>query len=209
MLPNGQAGKNFISETTRLINAWAENSPLKEIAWKAVFIMPALLLQKPAKESKSKDHVKALQRRLELWHKGEFEQLLDESQTLQERLPKTSTKSDISAISKRFANHMKKGEINKAINVITNNMVNGILPLTDETIALLVEKHPKPKEACSEIMLHGPVKPINAIVFDAIDDEMVLRAAKSTEGGSGPSGMDATGWKKSFVPEHMVMLEKI
>ena len=132
MLPNGQSGKNYIREITRLINAWTENSPLKDIAWKAIFIMPALLLQKPAKESKAKDHVNALKRRLTLWYNGEFENLLDERQTLQNRIPKTPMKNDIAAISKKFAAHMKKGEVHKAINMLTNSMSNGILPLTDE-----------------------------------------------------------------------------
>ena len=46
-------------------------------------LMPNLLLQKPSKTSKSKDHQLALERRLELWHKGEFEELYFKSKTIQ------------------------------------------------------------------------------------------------------------------------------
>ena len=45
-------------------------------------VMPALLLQKPSKPSKSKDHVAALKRRLEKLKNGEFLQLLREATAL-------------------------------------------------------------------------------------------------------------------------------
>ena len=64
LLPTGKFGKAYIDENTRLMNAWVEDSPLKNIAFKAIMIMPCLLLQKPFKNSKSKDHKAALQRRL-------------------------------------------------------------------------------------------------------------------------------------------------
>ena len=59
MLPSGKAGKKYINENIRLLNALVEDSPLKEIAFKVIAVMPALLLQKPCKKSKSKDHVSA------------------------------------------------------------------------------------------------------------------------------------------------------
>ena len=62
LLPNGGTSKNFIREITRLLNAWAENSPLKDISMKAIHIMPALLLQKVSKSTKSSDHAKTLER---------------------------------------------------------------------------------------------------------------------------------------------------
>ena len=55
---------------------------LNGISFKAVVLMPNLLLQKPSKNSKSKDHQLALERRLELWHKGEFEELYIEGETI-------------------------------------------------------------------------------------------------------------------------------
>ena len=51
-LPTGKAGKLFIDELTKLLNAWIDDSPLKKIAMKTDTIMPSLLLQKPSKESK-------------------------------------------------------------------------------------------------------------------------------------------------------------
>ena len=62
-VPSGAAGKKYIREITRLISSWNTNSNLKDIAWKCVMVMPALLLQKPSSKSKAKEHKEALQRR--------------------------------------------------------------------------------------------------------------------------------------------------
>ena len=61
LLPSRKAGKQYIDETTKLMNKWLQESPLKDVAFKAVMIMPNLLLQKPSKNSKAKDHLKALE----------------------------------------------------------------------------------------------------------------------------------------------------
>ena len=144
MLPNGGAGKSFIRELTRLINSRVEDSPLKHIAMKAVHTMPALLLQKPSKSSKSKDHLKALERRLEVWNKGDISALFREANTLQQRLPKPQERSDIASISKRFKIMMESGNVNGSIKLLTNTMAGGILPMNDEeTLVTLHQKHPE------------------------------------------------------------------
>ena len=48
--------------------------------------MPALLLQQPSKNSKSKDHLVSLERRLKLWEEGDIRNLLHEGETIQERM---------------------------------------------------------------------------------------------------------------------------
>jgi len=134
LLPTGSAGKRYIDETTRLLNSWSQNSPLKHIAMKAIMIMPSLLLQKPGKNSKSVDHRKALERRLQLWHAGEFWKLFEEANALQARLPDNLDRKSMNKISKQFADRMKKGNINGALKLLTKNMQNGVLPLNEETL---------------------------------------------------------------------------
>ena len=51
LLPTGAAGKKFITEMTRLMYTWINDNPMKNIALKAVHVMPALILQKPSKTS--------------------------------------------------------------------------------------------------------------------------------------------------------------
>ena len=46
----------------------------------------ALLLPKPSKTSKSRNHLDALERRLQLWESGEIKSSLLEAQTFQQRL---------------------------------------------------------------------------------------------------------------------------
>ena len=59
----GAAGKNY-NDVARLLKLWINDTPLRNIALKAVHVMPALLLQKPSKSSKSKDHHAVLEKRL-------------------------------------------------------------------------------------------------------------------------------------------------
>ncbi|XP_057308911.1 uncharacterized protein LOC130647166 [Hydractinia symbiolongicarpus] len=199
MLSNGATGKNFLREVTRLLNSWVENSPIKCIALKAMHVMPALLLQKPSKNSKSKDHVNALQRRLEWWNKGDFQALCDECEMLQSRLPKPTERRNIEVVSRKFKDLMQIENVNGAIKLLTNNMAGGILPLNDETFNLLRVKHPPGEQAKEDVILQGPLSTVNPIVYDVIDDTYVLKAAQVTKGGSGPSGMDADGWRKPLT----------
>ena len=60
MLPTGRAGKDYIDEITRLSNAWIQDSAMKHITFKAIMVMPSLILQKPSRNSKVKDHSEAL-----------------------------------------------------------------------------------------------------------------------------------------------------
>lgn len=48
------------------MNEQLHKFPLKDIAFKAIMIMPNLLLYKPSKISKSEDHLKALEKNIEL-----------------------------------------------------------------------------------------------------------------------------------------------
>ena len=57
-LTSGNSGKQYIGEQTRLLNIWTFDSLLTFVALKAIHVMPAHLVQKPNKKSKSKDHMK-------------------------------------------------------------------------------------------------------------------------------------------------------
>ena len=72
-VPSGKAGKQFLRELTHLFNAYAQASALESIALKACVVACALLLQKPHFSSKSKSHVKALERRLNAWRAGDID----------------------------------------------------------------------------------------------------------------------------------------
>ena len=62
---------------------------------KVIIVMPSLLLQKPSQKSKSKDHLRVLERRLELWESGEVVELLKESDTIQKNMKATNKTTSI------------------------------------------------------------------------------------------------------------------
>ena len=77
-----------MSELSRLYLAYGSASALEAVALKAPTVLPILLLQKPNKRSKTKDHTKCLERRLASWSNGDLEELVREGRTLQQRLPR-------------------------------------------------------------------------------------------------------------------------
>ena len=84
-LPSGKQGRLFVKELSHLFYLYAENSAMECIALKAVFLLPLLLLQKPHRQSKLKEHVKAIEPRLVLWKDVLFKDLLKESNTIQKK----------------------------------------------------------------------------------------------------------------------------
>ena len=72
---------------------------------------------------------------------------------------------------------MQKINANGALRLLTNNMSNGILPLSDETLQNLSLKHPEAQQAHHEALLQRPKKQIHGIVYEDIDEGLVRKAA--------------------------------
>ena len=91
-------------------------------------------------------------------------------------------KRDMASTSSRFKELMQ-------------SMKGGILPLNNETMELLRTKHPEGKEAIADALLPGEIPMVQLIIFESIDEEVVLKVAQMTKGGSRPSRMDADRWR--------------
>ena len=63
----------------------------------------------------------------------------------------------------------------------------------------LKRKHPQGKEAELDVLLTDTLEQVHPIKFDAIDADLVKRAAVRTRGGAGPSGLDADGWRRLLI----------
>ena len=101
----------------------------------------------------------------------------------------------IAKISLKFKNLMSKGNVNGALNLLTDNMHSGILPLNKETQELLV--HPEPSEPSPDILIQGPTRPIHPVAYDDMDESVIMKASMLTKGESGPSGQhQADGWRR-------------
>ena len=74
----GKAGKSFVTELARLYTAYVLASALESVALKAIVVLPLLLLQKPSKSSKNRDHMACIERRMPLWREGDLSELLQE-----------------------------------------------------------------------------------------------------------------------------------
>ncbi|XP_066911371.1 uncharacterized protein [Clytia hemisphaerica] len=75
-------------------------------------------------------------------------------------------------------------------------MQNGILPLDSKTLNLLREKHPPPKDPDPNLLFADQLTKVHHVRFESINAASIRTAAAKTKGGSGPSGLDAFGWRR-------------
>ena len=160
--------KAFVSELARLFQAYGDNSSLESITVKTITVLQALLLQKPSRGSKSSDHVTHLQRRLDLWLKGDIQALTNEGRCIQKHLQKAPSCDGDEATSRTFCKLMM--EVQDALRYLFRNTSGGVLKLNDlipmtmdngescsrSTFDILKEKHPPGKPPDPECLLHPP-----------------------------------------------------
>ena len=84
--------------------------------------MPALFRQKPNKNSKSKDHLVSLEMRLKIWEEGNISNLLHEEETIQEKMKISEKVMNIEKISLKFKNMMSKGNVNRVLKPLTEDI---------------------------------------------------------------------------------------
>ena len=114
---------------------------MQHIALKAAIVLLALGLQKPSRQSKAKDHQECLSRRLTLWKEGEIDTLLREGRMIQKRMSK-SRKPEPQNRAKIFAKLVMEGQINSALRYLSEEDCGGLLPLSDDVMRQLTDKHP-------------------------------------------------------------------
>ena len=98
---------------------------------------------------------------------------------------------NLQKISMKLKHLMQNGNVSGALELLTNNMSNGILRLTDETLHLLRTTHPKMQKTHEEVLLQGPIKQVHPVVYEPIGEELISKAALKTKGVYGPSVFDA------------------
>ena len=162
-----------------------------EISGIRYHILPALLLQKPSAKSKLAEHKTLLEKRLDMWEKGEIQELLQSGRSIQKRLIASQKKGKEEDTARKFSNLMFEGKVNAAVRMVCEEADKGVLPLNKDTLDQLKKKHPSPAGIMEKTLLFGPVGKIYPQYFHAIDGGMIFRAAKMTNGGAGPSGTDS------------------
>ena len=194
-IPFNAMGRSMVTELTRLAKLFVEDERSESFALTALVLAPALLMQKPSKSSKTKDHVALLERRLEMWKNGDFETLFKEAKAIQKPLKHQSPSKE--QCDNRFVTLMRKGQTTAATQWLDSaRHTTGVKPLTPAVIQDLEDKHPTAAPLNSTYMTHGPVNQCHLVTFDAITAETIYKCAKNLRGSAGPNGLDASGLQR-------------
>ena len=194
--PRCNATKYMIKLMTNLLNDFIYDTPQAQFALTALMILPHLFLQRPHKHSTTKENISSIKSRVELWKNGELQKLLMEA-TMRRNNQKMHHAAQMTEEekAKRFGKLMMTGKVNAALRMLSDETSGGVLPITRETRKMLRDKHPKAKKSVDYTRLVGPSAPPDPCLFESITDRMVWKKAVKTQGGAGPSGLNAKHWR--------------
>ena len=101
--------------------------------------------------------------------------------------------------SKTFAKLIFEGKINSGMRLLDESPSAGVLTFSQAVIDDLKSKHPAPEPANELVLIQGEIPFVDAVLFDSISEESVMKAAINTKVAAGPSGLDALGWRHILV----------
>ena len=143
------------------------------------------------------------------WKEGDFDALVSEGRTLQQRLPKYKRpRSDDPRLARSFANLMFEGKTKFALQILCNQgthdvlLPNDTVPSTNDdsltVLEVLKSKHTPSQPAPANALPQGMAEPvdIHPVVFETLDAAKIRSAALRTSGAAGPSGLDAKEWER-------------
>ena len=149
----------------RLVNSLTYKLDLEITVLKELMIMPGLLLQKTLLNSKSKENSETLKRRLLLWKNEHLDQLMFEGKTIQDRLQNSHrVTSNNSKEALTFERLIEEGKVNTTIQILEKANKGRILPLGDETLDRLQQKHPKAFEASDDILPKRILQEVHPVI---------------------------------------------
>ncbi|XP_065902627.1 uncharacterized protein [Dysidea avara] len=188
-VPRGSAGKAFVLELARLFRAVGEGSSLESVALKAIVVVCILLLQKPSRTSKDKDHTLLLEQRLKQWKDGNLLELVTEGGAIQGRLK--------SHLPKLISGYQRGGVLN--LDEIADSASPGHC-VRD----VLRAKHPPAQPLDPKCLLQHWADPpsVHPVIFSSLNAAVIRSAALRTSGAAGPSGIDARGWRRLCTSFH-------
>ena len=194
-LPTGKAGECFIEELTKVIVHFNTGGAFESVSLMMVTIMFPLLLQKPSPNSKASDHVRYLEKRMDMWKEGRLQDLLNEGKAIQNRMVNKKKKSDSNE--QRFIRLMEQGKISAALRCI-GSLQCGVHDISPEVLKVLHEKHPNGNEAEDGSLIQGPLpkKLAEEVMYENLDGKAIYMAAKKVNGAAGPSGADSDLWQR-------------
>ena len=187
-IPSGNAGTAFVTELSRLFCAYAVGSALESVALKAAMTMCALLLQKPSRSSKAKDHVACLERRMATCKAEDLNELLEEGLTIQRGLLTAKPKQccEDEKVQRAFMSEMSKGNTRAALHSLSKE--NKGLHLADSVPAangeytsvldILRSKHPVGSMPSEVAMVEGAQNPPLALLQRMLKIRWLLKTSQ-------------------------------
>ena len=120
----------------------------------------SIMLQKPAKKSKNKYHVRYFGERLKKWKNRCFDELLPECEMIQTKMCQSNTRQNHDQITKVFTRLMPQGKVSSALRWITDNTSKplDIIPQVKEQ---LEEKRPDAAPLATEALINGTPLQLN------------------------------------------------
>ena len=91
------------------------------------------------------------------------------------------------------------GQINSALRYLSGENGGGILPLADEVMIQLREKHPEAQDTQLGTLVFDLTEQVPDFILQQINWELVREAALKTKGSGGPPGVDATGFRRMMA----------
>ena len=148
---------------------------------------------------------------MRVWSSGNIEELVREGKTIQQHLPQGRLKerNDNQRVARTFASLMMRGKVRAALRMVSDHGSAGVLRLEEEIDGkpvrdVLKEKHPAAQAACSAALLSLVDNTVEThpVLFERIDGDLIRSTALKVQGSAGPSGMDATGWRRICTGFH-------
>ena len=201
LLPSGKAGKSFINLITEWLKNFNNGNSFQGIAWKVIMVLPNLLLQKPSKKRKAKEHSELLDDHMKLWKKGNIFFLLKECRLIQRKL-KSGKRRTSQDIDKVFSKLVFEGKLGAALKFLDENAEDTVLAPNKKIIDKLKLLHPPSAEIPPGTLYQGPLEIVSPTIFASITEDMIFKAANQTKGSGGPSLLDAKQWRRILCSKH-------
>jgi hypothetical protein len=217
--PSNAVGKRLINKLTEIMMTLVRKEKTSE--WMIIF--QAVILQSNRMVQKGSEIAKLIARRLDMWERGELEELVKEaercnreyitvSQKKRAGVPTTAHTASV------FHKLLLQGKSAKAIRLLSDQGKSGHVLKAPEEIeikgrkttvqAVLEEKHPAGKMPHKDAMLPRPVcvdtgaPELPVTVNVQVTTGHVEKIARKLSGGAGPGGTDAAIW------QHLLLYHK-
>lgn len=198
-LPTGAVGRHFVhllsDEIQALVNG--ENDAEK------IFVLCALVLQKDKMVVNGKDVRRLLQRRMDMWTQGHYDELLQEAVKCDNRFKSCQIKTDEDHKTRIFTRMVLQGRLRDATRWITDRSSGGVLKLSDilpdgtTVLQSLKNKHPEQENIDPNLFDYRDQMPL--MIDVDVTASHVEKVARTLRGGAGPSGTDAEQWKSMLL----------